>query len=254
MLSETLAVGSGAIVGFLLALLGGGGSILAVPLLLYAVGIKDAHVAIGTSAVAVSFSAALNLGLHTHDRNVKWPCASVFAACGIVGALAGAHVAQKIDAAKLLLAFAVAMLGVAISLLLRPPIKGNPDVRLNSGIAVPLILTGTLAGFASGFFGIGGGFLIAPGLIRAANMTFIHAIGSSLVAVTAFAGATALSYAMNGFVNWPMASLFIVGGLVGGFAGRLAGRRLAARQLLLGRLLVVVIIVTAVYIAVQSLL
>jgi uncharacterized membrane protein YfcA len=254
MIVDGLTVMSGALVGLLLGLLGGGGSILAVPLLLYVVGINDPHVAIGTSAAAVAFSAAANLALHARARNVKWPCALVFAACGILGALAGAWVAQRVDGAKLLLAFAAAMLGVAISLLRRPAFTGDPLVHINPTIAQRLIPAGLATGFASGFFGIGGGFLIVPGLIAAANMTFLHAVGSSLVAVTAFSAATAVSYAHAGLVQWKVAVLFVVGGFAGGFLGQRAGRHLAQQRHTLVRVFAGIVIATAFYIALKTLL
>lgn len=87
--TSILAMGSGGIVGLVLGLVGGGGSILAVPLLVYVVGVKSPHVAIGTSAIAVSMSALGNLFAHSRAGNVKWRCAFVFAAAGVIGALAG---------------------------------------------------------------------------------------------------------------------------------------------------------------------
>ena len=72
--TDLASLGSGGLVGFALGLFGGGGSILAVPLLVYAVGIKDAHVAIGTSALAVSVNAFANLTSHAQAGTVKWPC------------------------------------------------------------------------------------------------------------------------------------------------------------------------------------
>jgi len=254
MTPDILAVGSGVLVGLLLGLLGGGGSILAVPLLLYVVGIDDPHVAIGTSAAAVAVSAVLNLALHARARNVKWPCAAVFAACGIAGALGGAWVAQRIDGTKLLLGFAVAMLGVAVSLIRRPPVAGDPSVHITAPIARRLIPTGFATGFASGFFGIGGGFLIVPGLIAAANMTFMHAIGSSLVSVTAFSGATAFAYAQAGLVDWKIAAFFIAGGFGGGILGQNLGRYLADDRQALVRVFAAVVSATAIYIVLRTLL
>ena len=89
-MGELLSFGSGGLVGFALGLLGGGGSILAVPLLVYVVGVKDPHVAIGTSALAVSVNAFANLISHARAGTVKWPCAIVFALAGIAGAALGA--------------------------------------------------------------------------------------------------------------------------------------------------------------------
>lgn len=253
MLSEIFAVASGALVGLVLGLLGGGGSILAVPLLLYLVGVKDPHVAIGTSAVAVSASAAINLVLHARKGNIKWPCAIVFAGSGSLGALAGAALGKTVDGQRLLLAFAVAMFGVGISMLLRKPDVGNSDVRISAKLAARLVPTGFFTGMASGFFGIGGGFLIVPGLIGAANMGILHAIGSSLVAVTAFGAATAASYAVSGLVLWDVAGLFILGGLFGGLFGLRLSTVLAERKGILTRVFAGFIFVTAFYIAWKSL-
>src|SRR5690606_22222767 len=90
-LADLLSFGSGTLVGFALGLLGGGGSILAVPLLVYVVGVKDTHVAIGTSALAVSANAFANLISRARAGTVKWPCAIMFAAAGMAGAALGAH-------------------------------------------------------------------------------------------------------------------------------------------------------------------
>src|SRR6201990_2935373 len=84
-----LGVASGVLVGFSLGLIGGGGSILAVPLMVYVVGVADAHVAIGTSAIAVAANAAVNLGNHARDGTVRWSCALPFAVAGIAGAFIG---------------------------------------------------------------------------------------------------------------------------------------------------------------------
>ncbi|MCV0387969.1 MAG: sulfite exporter TauE/SafE family protein, partial [Nitrobacter sp.] len=87
MVQDMLSVLSGTLVGVVLGLIGGGGSILAVPLLVYVVGVPSTHVAIGTSAVAVALSALSSLITHARAGNVRWPCALVFAACGMVGGL-----------------------------------------------------------------------------------------------------------------------------------------------------------------------
>src|SRR5258708_15947079 len=84
-----LGLGSGALVGFSLGLVGGGGSILAVPLMVYVVGVPNPHIAIGTSAIAVAANAAVNLSNHARGGTVVWSCALLFAAAGIVGALCG---------------------------------------------------------------------------------------------------------------------------------------------------------------------
>jgi len=252
MMPDILAIISGSVVGFFLGLLGGGGSILAVPLLLYVVGLDDIHMAVGTSAVAVSFSALVSLALHARTGTVKWPCAIAFALSGSVGALFGAALGKITDGQKLLLAFAAAMIGVGISMLFRKPSAGDPDVHISPRLAARLIPTGVITGMASGFFGIGGGFLIVPGLIGATNMTILNAVGSSLLAVAAFAGATAASYAYSGLVHWPIAALFVVGGAAGGAAGQAVSRRLAENKGLLMRIFAGFIFATAVYIILRT--
>lgn len=110
-----------------------------------------------------------------------------------------------------------------------------------------VILFGGLTGIFSGFFGIGGGFLIVPGLIASTGMPILFAIGSSLVAVTAFGLTAALNYAFSGLVDWPLAAVFIGGGIIGGFAGGFAARKLAARKGALTTLFVLLIFVVAGY-------
>jgi uncharacterized protein len=230
-LHTLLAIGSGSLVGFTLGLVGGGGSILAVPLLVYGVGVSSPHVAIGTSAIAVAASAAANLFGHARQRTVKWPCAITFALSGILGAAAGAQLGKMTDGSRLLLLFGGLMVAIGL-LMLRPRQSGgNPDVKLTRESMtrlLPLLAgVGFLVGALSGFFGIGGGFLIVPGLMGATAMPLINAIGSSLVAVTAFGLTTAASYAVSGLVDWQLAALFIVGGALGGFFGIKLAHRLA---------------------------
>lgn len=229
-----LAIGSGGVVGFTLGLVGGGGSIMAVPLLVYVVGVPSPHVAIGTSAIAVAASAATNLFGHTRAGTVKWRCALVFALAGMVGALGGAQLGKMVDGSRLLMLFGVLMVVVGL-LMLRPRKSGgDPDVMLTRETIprlLPLLLgTGFAVGALSGFFGIGGGFLIVPGLMGATAMPLINAIGSSLVSVTAFGATTAASYAFSGLVDWPLAFLFIAGGALGGLLGIKLAHHLAGRS------------------------
>ncbi|MBL8628099.1 MAG: sulfite exporter TauE/SafE family protein [Rhodospirillaceae bacterium] len=250
--ADLAAIASGVGVGLLLGLLGGGGSILAVPLLLYVVGITDPHVAIGTAAVAVTASAIANLLLHARAGTVKWPCAMTYAASGVAGAFAGAALGQAVDGHKLLLAFAVAMLGVAISMFRRPEDAGDPNVHINAAIAVRLVPTGLLTGLASGFFGIGGGFLIVPGLMSAAGMTILNAVGSSLVAVSLFGASTAASYAWAGLVDWRPALFFIAGGVAGGLIARSVSHSFVNRKKQLSQIFAGVITLAALYIVFKS--
>jgi len=247
-----LAVLSGGVVGFSLGLIGGGGSILAVPLLLYVVGISDPHVAIGTSALAVALNAFANLAQHARAGTVKWPCASVFAAAGVIGALVGSGIGKAIEGQRLLFVFALVMVAVGVSMLRPRATEGDPGIRINRQIAVRLIAIGFFTGLFAGFFGIGGGFLIVPGIMLGSGMAVLNAVGSSLFSVGAFGVATATSYALSGLVDWQIASLFIAGGIIGGAFGIRAVVRLAARKGAVTRIFAGVLFAVAAYMLYRS--
>lgn len=251
---DILAVLSGVAVGLVLALIGGGGSILATPALLYVVGVADAHVAIGTSALAVSVNAFANFANHWRRGNVRWPCAVVFAGAGVAGAAIGASLGKLTDAGVLLPLFAVLMIVVGIAMLRPRTNEGDHEVRLSRQNAPKLIGLGLAAGGLSGFFGIGGGFLIVPGLIAATGMTMIQAVGSSLFSVGAFGATTAASYALDGLVDWRIALLFIGGGIAGGLVGTGFASRLAKQRGMLQRVFAGVVFVVAAYMLYRSLL
>ena len=249
---DALAVASGGAVGFSLGLIGGGGSILAVPLLLYVVGIDDAHVAIGTSALAVSLNAFGNLIGHWRAGNVKWPCAATFAVAGIAGAAIGSSIGKLIAGDKLLFLFALAMIAVGIAMLRPRAAEGDPSVRITPAIAGRLVMIGLIVGAFSGFFGIGGGFLIVPGIMLGSGMPILNAIGSSLLSVGTFGLTTAVNYALSGLVDWTIAALFIAGGLVGGFFGMRAAVHLAANRRMLTSIFAAVIFAVAIYMLIRT--
>jgi uncharacterized protein len=247
LLQVLLDLASGSLVGFSLGLIGGGGSILAVPLMLYVAGAPSPHVAIGTSAIAVAANAAANLLQHGRSGTVKWHCAAVFAGTGVIGALAGSTLSKMVDGQKLLAMFAVLMLVVAAMMLKGRSNAGGESVQLNRQNFPRLLLFGLATGLLSGFFGIGGGFLIVPGLMLATGMPILSAIGSSLVCVTAFGLTAAANYAASGLVDWGLAALFIAGGVLGGLAGTRLARNLAAKRGVLNMAFSGVIVVVAIY-------
>ncbi len=226
-LQYLLGFASGALVGLSLGLVGGGGSILAVPLMVYAVGVDDPHVAIGTSAFAVAANAAAGLYNHACHGTVRWRCGLVYAAAGIVGAAAGSTVGKHYDGQRLLFLFALVMLVVGVLMLRARNQAGDLAAECDRANAPKVLGIGFVTGIFSGFFGIGGGFLIVPGLVAATGMAILNAIGTSLVAVTAFGLTTAVNYARSGLVAWPLAAAFIGGGLLGTTTGGWAARRLA---------------------------
>ncbi|MFZ2981691.1 MAG: sulfite exporter TauE/SafE family protein [Sphingobium sp.] len=210
---------SGGLVGFVLGLVGGGGSILAVPLMVYLVGVPNAHVAIGTSALAVAANAAAGLASHARAHHVKWRCGGIYAAAGIIGALAGSTFGKMVDGDKLLFFFALVMVLVGALMLKGRGNPGNPGAECNREKAPKVVAYGLGSGLFSGFFGIGGGFLIVPGLVASTDMPMLMAVGTSLVAVTAFGLTTAANYAFSGLIDWPLAAVFVVGGVAGSIGG-----------------------------------
>ncbi len=253
---DPLATLSGTLVGFVLGLIGGGGSVLAVPLLVYVVGVQSPHIAIGTSAVAVALSALAGLIGHARQNKVKWPCALVFASAGVVGAAIGSSLGKTFNGQHLLLLFGILMVVIAAFMVFKKRADGNPDVCLNKTSAkslLPLLLfNGSSVGLMSGFFGIGGGFLVVPGLMAATDMPLIFAIGSSLVSVVAFGTTTAFNYALSGLVDWPLAAWFIVGGIVGGVFGRRLATALAPHKSLLTQVFAFIIAVVGSYVIVRG--
>jgi len=244
-LQYVLGALSGGLVGFTLGLVGGGGSILAVPLMVYLVGVPSPHVAIGTSALAVAVNAATGLASHARAGNVKWRCGFMYAGAGIIGALAGSTAGKAIDGHKLLFLFAIVMIVVGVVMLRGRKAVGIEGAACNRENAPKVLGFGLGTGIFSGFFGIGGGFLIVPGLVASTRMPMINAVGTSLVAVTAFGLTTAANYALSGLIDWPLAGVFIAGGVLGGVFGTVAAKRLSGKGTLTTVFAILIFVVAA---------
>lgn len=247
-----IAALGGALVGFSLALVGGGGSILAVPILVYAVGIKSPHLAIGTSAFGVAANALIGLAGKAREGAVRWRPGLLFAGSGIAGAALGSIAGKAFDGQRLLALFALLMIVVGVLMLRRKEMPGQPHGPVDRAMGTKLLLFGFGTGLLSGFFGIGGGFLIVPGLMAAAAMPIFNAMATSLVAVGAFGLTTAASYALSGLIDWPVAVAFVSGGLAGSLAGRRLARRLADVRGALTRLFAALIFAVAAYMLWQA--
>ena len=130
--------------------------------------------------------------------------------------------------------------------------QGVEGAQCNRENVGKVVSYGLGTGAFSGFFGIGGGFLIVPGLIASTHMPILRAIGTSLVAVAAFGLTTALNYALSGYVLWGLAGVFIVGGVVGSVIGTQASQVLAAEKGRLNSLFAVFVLVVAVYMLFRS--
>jgi len=228
--TAALAILSGAAIGLILGLVGGGGSILAVPLLVHVVGIRSPHMAIGTAAIAVGLNAAMGLVGHARHGMVKWRCGLVFAAAGVAGALTGAELGKAYDGQKLLFLFGGLMVVVGLSMLRKRTAEPRRDVVLDRDTAGRLV----------------------PGLIWATRMPMANAVGTSLLAVTAFGLSTAASYALSGLVDWPIVGLLMIGGVAGALAGIALGRKLAGNKRLLETAFGVMVIGVGIYVALKA--
>ncbi|MGC9010155.1 MAG: sulfite exporter TauE/SafE family protein [Sulfolobales archaeon] len=232
-----LSLISGVLVGFSLGLIGGGGSILAVPLLLYFVGLENipnsAHLAIGTTALAVGVNAYINSYIHLRKKNVA-PCVGViFAGVGLVGSLIGAYLGRLTPGKNLLMYFAIAMITLGIYMMLRKESARAGSIHevdrvskaviecrnISRSTATKVAGLGFIVGLLSGYFGIGGGFLIVPSLMFSAGLCITRAVGTSLISVGTFGVAAGLEYAFAGYLIPSIALMYILGGVVGGYFG-----------------------------------
>jgi uncharacterized protein len=256
LLHPLLAVLCGALVGFTLGLIGGGGSIMATPLLLYVVGLPP-HVAIGTGALAVSANSFINFGGHAKSGNVRWRSAILFALVGMVGAALGSTLGKTFNGQRLLFLFAVLMVAVGIMMLRsgsRPQKQAiGSEGPLSAAALGKVSAAALLVGMLSGFFGIGGGFLIVPGLLFSTGMPMIFAVGSSLLAVGSFGLTTAANYGWSGLVDWQVAAEYIGGGIVGGMIGMRLCNHLAPRKAALNKVFAGLVFVVATYMLYRNL-
>lgn len=251
-----VAVLCGVAIGLVQGLIGGGGSVLGVPALIYVVGLADPHVAIGTSALAVGLSALVSLTAYVRSRHVKWRCGAAFAAAGALGAVAGSSLGIAFPGQRLVGLFGALMIVVAFAMAIGRPVGGNAQVRLDSAsaprLAPSLLLYGVGVGFLSGFFGIGGGFLAVPGLLAATDMPLIFAIGASLISVSVFGLTTAANYAFAGLTDWGVAAFFLAGGALGGIFGTRLARQLAAKRGALARVFSIIVALVGLFLIVKT--
>ncbi len=211
-----LAIVLAVLVGVTLGLLGGGGSILAVPLLVYVAGM-DAKEAIATSLLVVGTTAAVALVPHARAGRVRWRTGLLFGAAGMTGAYAGGRIAEFIPGDVLLVAFALMMLATAAAM-----IRGRraPDRPAHTELPVArVLLDGVVVGLVTGLVGAGGGFLIVPALVLLGGLPMPVAVGTSLlvIAMKSFAGLA--GYLASVQIDWPIAlgvtAAAVLGSLVG---------------------------------------
>ncbi len=202
-------LGYGAAIGAALGLTGTGGSILAVPILVYLVG-QDVHAAIGTSLAVVGGIAAE--GVAGQRDSVQWQAGLLLGACGVVGSIPGSLLSHYASSTILLLLFATLTIAASISML----VSQRSDRPLGKRAPLWVIfLAGLGIGFLTGFLGVGIGFLIVPTMVFAFAVPMQVAIPTSLlvIAVNSFVGlGTRLAAAS---IDWAIVGAFLVGGIAG---------------------------------------
>ena len=251
-MSLAAPVALGVLIGIALGALGGGGSILAVPLLVHLAGQSPAA-ATATSLVAVgaaSIAAALR---HARAGNVRWSAAGAFVVTGVPGSWLGAAVNARLDGNVLLLVFSGLVLVAAHRMLTACPscTRAGGDEALAAGPVhqpagtgtlvgarrtapprrrvAPVVATGMLVGFLTGLFGVGGGFVIVPALTLALGLPMSAAIGTSLAVIVGNA-AVALGFRGLHAVDWRLALPFTITMLAGSVAGAAVAHRLPPRR------------------------
>ena len=217
-----LATGLSVFIGIALGLLGGGGSILTVPLLVYVAGL-DAKAAIASSLFVVGVTSIFGLISHARAHRVRWRTGLIFGAAGMVGAFAGGKVGALLPGALLLIGFAVMMAITAIAM-----IRGRKKIATSHHGDLPVVrvlIDGVVVGFVTGIVGAGGGFLVVPALALLGGLPMPIAVGTSLLVIGMKSFAGFAGYASSVSIDWQVTLLVTAGAIVGAFVGSaIAGR------------------------------
>lgn len=218
-----LTVGLALLVGIALGLLGGGGSILTVPLLAYVAGM-EAKQAIATSLLVVGTTSAVAAVSHARAGRVQWRTGLIFGMAGMAGAYAGGLLARFIPGTVLLIGFAVMMIATAVAMLRGRKELGPVDPHHR--IPVPKVIAeGLVVGLVTGLVGAGGGFLVVPALALLGGLPMPMAVGTSLVVIAMKSFAGFAGYLSSVSIDWRTAAMVTAAAVV----GALLGARLTAR-------------------------
>lgn len=223
MIIFTVTVALAALIGVSLGMLGGGGSILAVPLLVYVAGLP-AKEAIATSLLVVGVTSAAAVVPHARAGRVRWRTGLVFGVAGMSGAYAGGRLAAYIPGAVLLTAFALMMLATAAAMIrTRTGVASRPA---HHELPVALVVgEGVVVGLVTGLVGAGGGFLVVPALALLGGLPMAVAVGTSLVVIALKSFAGFAGYLSIVDINWPLALAVSAASVAGSLAGgQLTGR------------------------------
>lgn len=221
----------GWLAGLALGMLGAGGTIIGLPLILY-LGGPQGHAAFGTNALGVALTSLLLLVWRIARREIALAAGAAFTVPGLAGIAIGTQLGLLYSAAKLIFLLSFLILVVAawiFYLSTRPAEPTAPRGRLTRRHVARIVPTALVVGLISGFFAIGGGFLVVPGLAIAAEMDLRTAGRASLLPITAFAALDAAAYVLAGDVVVGDSLLMLGAGIVGGIIGLVLGNRLPLR-------------------------
>jgi uncharacterized protein len=231
----TAALGLGAVIGLLLGLFGGGGSILAVPALVYGAG-QPLAAAVPTSLLVVGISSAVALLPRLRAQQIRWRIAALVGGAGTPAAFAGAAVNRLLDPRVVLIGFAALMVTAAIRML-RGNHEAGGDCALPGGgvnwrgCLPKSIGTGLAVGFLTGLFGVGGGFLLIPALVVLLGMPMTTAMGTSLPIIAVNSAAGFLAHANDATPDYRLAAAFTIAAIAGSLATAPIAARLPAERL-----------------------
>ncbi|MBK7709426.1 MAG: sulfite exporter TauE/SafE family protein [Acidobacteria bacterium] len=236
-----------AAIGLSLGLIGGGGSILTVPILVYFLGI-DAHEAVGMSLAVVGATSAFGAYLHHRRGNLVPSSGLLFGISGIGGALAGSPLTRLVPSDALLLIFAGLMFVVAASMLWR---RRNPDAGADRQVdSRKAVAAGFGVGVLTGFLGVGGGFLIVPALVLFGGLAMKPAIGTSLLVIAMNSAAGFVGHLAQTNVDLALTFLVLAIAIGGTIAGTILSHRLAPARL--QRAFALLVIGVAVFLVVKN--
>ncbi len=221
MLALTLVLA--VLVGVSLGLLGGGGSILTVPLLVYVAGMETKE-AIATSLLVVGVTSLVGAISHARGGRVQWRTGVVFGVAGMIGAYTGGRLAEVIAGQWLLIAFAVLMVATGLAMLRSRP-EVNPAAVHPHLPTARVVLFGLAIGLVTGLVGAGGGFVIVPALSLLGGLPMPVAIGTSLVVIAMNSAAGLAGHLASVSVDWRMGAMVTAAAVLGALlGGRLSGR------------------------------
>ena len=225
----------GAVIGVLLGLLGGGGSILAVPALVYALGLGIEQ-AIPMSLIVVAAASAVGVLPKLRAGQVQWRLAAVFAVAGIPGTLLGSAIGERLPQSALMIGFAVLMIVAGNRMLADSAETGTACTAGDAGInwrrcAPRSIPAGFVVGLLTGLFGVGSGFVIVPALVLLLGVQMSIAIGTSLLIIVANSAAGVLSHLNGASIDWSITAAFVATAIGGSLVAGHYGTRLDTGRL-----------------------